>query len=51
MSAGNGKSVRKVYYTAYDWVKRVYYKVAEPSRTQRNRAIRDGNIINRDEEE
>lgn len=37
MSAGNGKSLRKVYYTEYDWEKGTYSKCAEPTRAQRNK--------------
>ena len=43
MSAGNGKQLRKVYYTQYNYNTRTEEKVSEPSRAARNRAIRLGN--------
>jgi len=41
MSAGNGKQVRKVYYTKFNPNTRVDEKVSEPSRGKRNRLIRE----------
>ena len=43
MSAGNGKQLRKVYYTQYHYDTKQEVKVSEPSRAARNRAIRAGN--------
>jgi hypothetical protein len=43
MSAGNGKQLRKVYYTQYNYDIKTEVKVSEPSRAARNRAIRAGN--------
>lgn len=43
MSAGNGKQLRKVYYTQYNYATKQEVKVSEPSRAARNRYIREGN--------
>ena len=45
MSAGNGKQLRKVYYTKWDSEKRVDVKVSEPSRAERNRLLREGSQV------
>ncbi|MFA5025031.1 MAG: hypothetical protein WC503_00790 [Candidatus Shapirobacteria bacterium] len=44
-SAGNGKSVRKVFYSVWDYEKKAEIKVSEPSRSERNRRIRLGSIV------
>jgi len=44
-SAGNGKSVRKVFYSVWDSEKKVEIKVSEPSRSERNRRLRQGSIV------
>jgi len=41
MSAGNGKQVRKVYYTKWNPDTRTDEKVSEPSRSTFNRLIRE----------
>jgi hypothetical protein len=43
MSAGNGKQLRKVFYSKFNYDTRSDVKVSEPSRAGRNRSIRIGN--------
>jgi hypothetical protein len=44
-SAGNGKGVRKVFYSIWDPEKKVEIKVSEPSRSERNRRIKLGSMV------